>query len=229
VRNSAGTGTAPADYWSVRWSGYLLAPSWLEEFTLYVDVGNSEDSIAVYLDGQALIGGDAWNPATGRHTPYSHESSSRHMDSAALSESSSFTSPPTLEQRINVQRKHALEVDRTWINSEASARSYEEFRYAFPDEIMPLNGSDLFNNDRMDIDQLWATNPFGKTVSKAATTAATATGYTTYTNTFSFPRLNDPHTLEVIQFNLCVLLSSCFVFCFLFFCLIHHLVVFHIC
>jgi len=118
--NAKATGTAPADYWSVRWSGFLLSPSWMEEYTIYVDLSSADDSVAVFLDGQALIGGDSWQSTDDIHSPFKNQNPKR---------SSYDTSQILTEVEQEKEDFHA----------------YEEIRYAFPEELTRLkNPQDLW-------------------------------------------------------------------------------------
>jgi hypothetical protein len=45
--------------------------------------------------------------------------------------------------------------------------------------------------------QVWATEPFGRSLTEAATSSSTATGRTEFRTALLFPRPGDLHTFEV--------------------------------
>ena len=243
-------GTAPSDYWSARWTGYLLAPSHGEEVTLWVEVGSATDQVAVFLDGRPLIGGKEWvNYLDGNNDV--HQQGRGNDRSGGFQIHHNFTvdalarSPMVVSSygaqsaphvpELGVTQQEAAEAAAAQRMSDASdlaheeAREYAELRYAFPEEVPQLSTEALLTTaaavaanksssgyskefheyaaasyaaaiaqgSSSEGLQLWATHPYGKSLTEAATAAATATGRTEYSTALLFPRPGDLHTFEV--------------------------------
>ena len=241
-------GSAPSDYWSARWTGYLAAPTHGEEVRLWVEVGSATDRVAVFLDGRPLIGGQEWvnyldndddnrdDPQQGRGNDRSGGFQIHHnftVDALAQSPmvvSSYGAQTPPHVPKLGATPQEAAEVEAAQRLSSAfdlayeEARAYAELRYAFPEDLPQLSTEALLataaaaankssegvhayaaaayaaattQGGKAEGLQLWATHPYGKSLSEAAVAAATATGRIEYSTALLFPRPGDLHSFEV--------------------------------